>query len=120
MSGQVCDTIRVTLRLCESVPIVIFREVLPLGFYIRKGFNLGPLRLNLSRSGLGASFGVKGARIGIGPRGRYIHLGRGGLYYRQSLEPRRSPNPWHSIIPPSVSEDLPAIVSSSAVAMSDS
>jgi len=69
------------------------------GFYIRKGFNLGPLRLNLSRSGLGASFGVKGARIGIGPRGRYIHLGRGGLYYRQSLEPRRSPNPRHSIIP---------------------
>jgi len=55
------------------------------GFYIRKGFNFGPLRLNLSRSGLGASFGVKGARIGIGPRGSYVHVGRGGLYYRQSL-----------------------------------
>jgi uncharacterized protein DUF4236 len=55
------------------------------GLYIRKGFNFGPLRLNLSRSGLGASFGVKGARIGIGPRGSYIHVGRGGLYYRQSL-----------------------------------
>jgi hypothetical protein len=55
------------------------------GFYIRKGFNFGPLRLNLSRSGLGASLGVKGARIGVGPRGSYIHVGRGGLYYRQSL-----------------------------------
>src|SRR5258708_34831833 len=87
MSGQDCDTIRVTLRLCESVPIVIFREVLPLGFYIRKGFNFGPLRLNLSRSGLGASVGVKGARIGMGPRGTYVHLGRGGLYYRQTLAP---------------------------------
>jgi len=28
---------------------------------------LGPLRLNLSKSGLGASVGVRGARIGIGP-----------------------------------------------------
>jgi len=30
------------------------------------------------------SFGVKGARIGISPRGAYTHLGRGGLYYRSS------------------------------------
>jgi hypothetical protein len=56
-----------------------------MGFYIRKGINLGPLRLNLSRSGLGMSVGVKGARVGLGPRGSYVHLGRGGLYYRQSL-----------------------------------
>ena len=56
------------------------------GFYIRKGFNFGPLRLNLSRSGFGASVGVKGARIGLTPRGEtYVHLGRGGLYYRQTL-----------------------------------
>ncbi len=58
-----------------------------MGFYIRKGFNFGPLRLNLSRSGLGASIGVKGARIGVGPRGSYVHLGRGGLYYRQTIAP---------------------------------
>jgi hypothetical protein len=56
-----------------------------MGFYIRKGFNFGPLRLNLSRSGLGTSFGVKGLRIGLGPRGAYLHAGRGGLYYRKSL-----------------------------------
>src|SRR5215831_5796688 len=58
-----------------------------MGFYIRKGFNFGPLRLNLSRSGLGTSVGVKGFRIGLGPRGAYLHAGRGGLYYRQSLNP---------------------------------
>jgi hypothetical protein len=34
-----------------------------MGFYLRKGFNFGPLRLNLSRSGLGTSFGVTGGRI---------------------------------------------------------
>ena len=57
-----------------------------MGFYIRKGFNFGPIRLNLSRSGFGASVGVKGARLGITPRGEtYVHLGRGGLYYRQTL-----------------------------------
>jgi hypothetical protein len=58
-----------------------------MGFYIRKSFNFGPLRLNLSRSGLGASVGVKGTRIGVGPRGSYVHVGRGGLYYRQTLSP---------------------------------
>jgi tetratricopeptide (TPR) repeat protein len=62
-----------------------------MGFYFRKGFNFGPLRLNLSRSGLGASFGVKGARIGFGSRGSYVHVGRGGLYYRQNLSPSPSP-----------------------------
>jgi hypothetical protein len=30
-----------------------------MGFYLRKGINFGPLRLNLWRSGLGASFGWK-------------------------------------------------------------
>ena len=64
-----------------------------MSFYIRKGFNFGPLRLNLSRSGLGMSVGVKGARVGVGPRGSYVHLGRGGLYYRQSLGHGPSPTP---------------------------
>jgi len=54
-----------------------------MGWYLRKAFSFGPLRLNLSKSGLDYSFGVKGARIGVGPRGNYIHMGRYGLYYRQ-------------------------------------
>lgn len=61
-----------------------------MGFYIRKSISFGPLRLNLSRSGLGASVGVRGARVGTGPKGTYIHLGRGGLYYRQSLKLRHA------------------------------
>ena len=56
-----------------------------MGFYIRKGFNLGPLRMNVSKSGLGFSFGVKGARVGVGPRGSYVHAGRGGVYWRKQL-----------------------------------
>jgi hypothetical protein len=57
-----------------------------MGFYIRRGKNLGPFRLNLSKSGLGISFGVKGARIGLNSQGKaYVHAGRGGLYYRKQL-----------------------------------
>lgn len=61
-----------------------------MGFYLRKSFSFGPLRLNLSRSGLGASVGIKGARVGLGPRGSYVHAGREGLYYRRNLNARES------------------------------
>jgi Protein of unknown function (DUF4236) len=54
-------------------------------FYLRKAISAGPFRFNLSKSGVGLSVGVRGLRFGIGPRGHYIHGGRGGLYYRASL-----------------------------------
>lgn len=57
-------------------------------FYIRKSVNVGPFRFNLSKSGIGVSAGIKGLRIGTGPRGHYIHAGRGGLYYRSSIGTR--------------------------------
>jgi hypothetical protein len=57
-----------------------------MGFYFRKAFSFGPLRLNLSKSGAGVSVGVKGARIGVTPGGRaYVHAGRGGFYFRQQI-----------------------------------
>ncbi len=66
-----------------------------MGFYLRKSIAVGPLRFNLSKSGIGVSAGVTGLRFGAGPRGNYIHMGRGGLYYRATLPPssssRRSP-----------------------------
>ena len=47
-----------------------------MAWYLRKAFRLGPLlRLNVSKSGLGASFGFKGFRVGTGPRGAYLHAG---------------------------------------------
>ncbi len=54
-----------------------------MGFYLKKSFRAGPVRFNLSKSGLGLSSGVKGARVGTGPKGRYVHAGRHGLYYRK-------------------------------------
>lgn len=62
-----------------------------MGWFLRKSFGIGPIRLNLSKSGFGLSAGIKGLRIGTGPRGRYIHGGREGLYYRQSLQSRSKP-----------------------------
>ncbi len=56
-----------------------------MGFYLRKSISVGPLRFNLSKSGVGVSAGIKGLRLGAGPRGNYVHLGRGGLYYRKTL-----------------------------------
>lgn len=54
-------------------------------FYIRKSVKAGPFRFNFSKGGVGVSVGVKGLRVGTGPRGHYIHAGRGGLYYRASI-----------------------------------
>jgi hypothetical protein len=51
-----------------------------MGWFLRKSFKLGPVRLNLSKSGLGASAGVKGLRVGLDAKGRrYVAGGRGGL-----------------------------------------
>lgn len=62
-------------------------------FYIRKSVSVGPFRFNLSKSGIGLSAGVKGLRVGTGPRGNYVHMGRYGLYYRASLNGPRHPGP---------------------------
>lgn len=56
-----------------------------MGFYVRKSVSAGPFRFNFSSGGVGVSVGVKGLRIGTGPRGHYIHAGVGGLYYRGTL-----------------------------------
>ncbi len=64
-----------------------------MGLYFRKSVRAGPFRFNFSGRGIGVSTGIPGFRIGTGPRGAYVHMGRNGVYYRQSLGggPRRSP-----------------------------
>ena len=76
-----------------------------MGFYIRKSLSVGPFRFNLSKSGIGLSTGIKGFRIGTGPRGNYVHMGRGGIYFRQTLpisNNRRSP--------PELSQEQPSSI----------
>lgn len=58
-----------------------------MAWYLRKSLRIGPVRFNLSKSGIGTSVGVKGFRVGVRPNGRsYLHAGRYGLYYRQELD----------------------------------
>ena len=99
-----------------------------MGFYIRKSIRLGPVRFNLSKSGVGTSIGVKGFRVGSGPRGNYIHAGRGGFYYRASLPnntPSKAPaspaviNEPTPIIPLNTHDPLEAIDSGDILQMVD-
>jgi hypothetical protein len=58
-----------------------------MNLFYRKALHLGPLRLNLSKSGLGASVGVTGARVGVDAKGKgYVAGGRNGIYFRETLE----------------------------------
>jgi len=40
------------------------------GMELRKAFNFGPLRINLSRKGVGYSLGVRGFRVGRSAKGQ--------------------------------------------------
>jgi len=63
-----------------------------MGFFFRRGVGFGPFRLNFSKSGIGASVGVKGARLTMKPNGgTYVTVGRYGFYYRETLSPGGRP-----------------------------
>lgn len=71
-----------------------------MGFYLRKSVSVGPFRVNFSSAGVGVSAGIKGLRVGTGPRGNYISVGTGALRYRATLPssgaPERLTSPTHN------------------------
>src|SRR4051794_39731464 len=57
-----------------------------MGWSFRKSIRVAPgIRLNLSKGGAGLSGGIKGFRVGFGPRGTQVSAGRDGIYYRKQL-----------------------------------
>jgi Protein of unknown function (DUF4236) len=57
-----------------------------MGVYLRKGIvRSGPFHVYLNKSGIGVSTGIPGLRVGHGPRGSYVRMGKGGVYYRKTL-----------------------------------
>jgi hypothetical protein len=66
-----------------------------MGISFRKSFKIGPVKVNVSKSGVGASVGRKGARIGINAKGNaYVSAGADGVYYRKTLgSPNEKANP---------------------------
>jgi hypothetical protein len=55
-----------------------------MAFYLRKSIRVGPMRVNLSRSGIGVSTGIPGLRFGTGPRGSYVRMGQGHVSYQST------------------------------------
>jgi hypothetical protein len=86
-----------------------------MGFSFRRSSSFGPFRLNFSKSGIGASVGVKGARVTLSPKGRaYITVSAGGFSYRQNLSSGgRTPSPRAHIQP------VPEISSSDQIKTAD-
>ena len=61
-----------------------------MGLRFRKSINIGPLRINISKSGVGFSLGVKGFRVGRSAKGKTtatVSLPGTGLSYVQDLDP---------------------------------
>lgn len=58
-----------------------------MGLFLRKSIKVGKFgRINFSKSGVGFSVGVKGARIGKSSTGKtYVAGGRKGIYFRKQL-----------------------------------
>lgn len=57
-----------------------------MGLNFRKSIKVGKnSRVNISKSGIGMSTGVKGARVGVNKRGTYVAGGKNGVYYRKNL-----------------------------------
>lgn len=75
-----------------------------MGLTYRKFVNLGPFRVNLSKSGLGFSVGGRGLRVGTTPQGRKYCLAPSqrvspvGLFFKQATE-----LPPSGLVPASVS-----------------
>lgn len=64
-----------------------------MGFRFRKSVNIGPLRINFSKSGVGFSVGVKGFRVGRSAKGKTtatVSLPGTGLSYVQNLDSGKS------------------------------
>jgi hypothetical protein len=94
-----------------------------MGFFFRRSAHIGPFRLNFSKSGIGASVGVKGARLTMTPRGTtYITVGGHGFYYRETLSNgKRVPASAPAIpIPPSATRSSDEIVTADVADLVDS
>ncbi len=62
-----------------------------MSIYFRKSYSIGPFRINLSKSGIGVSFGFKGARISHGPHGTFLSASNGPIYYRKKINMAHRP-----------------------------
>jgi hypothetical protein len=56
-----------------------------MGWSFRKSYKFGPFRINLSKSGIGASTGLGGANVSTGPRGTYFSISNSGFRFYKKI-----------------------------------
>jgi hypothetical protein len=64
-----------------------------MAFFFRKSFNIGPIRVSFSKSGIGVSIGVPGARVGRTATGKTYVSGSApgtGIGYRKYLGDKKN------------------------------
>lgn len=64
-----------------------------MGFKFRKSIKMGPVRVNLSKSGVSTSVGVKGARVSLSPKGKAratVGIPGTGISYSKSIGQKKS------------------------------
>lgn len=74
-----------------------------MGWSFRRSVNLGPLRINLSKSGVGYSIGTRGFRVGQDSRGRRyqaVSIPKTGIYRRDYQPKTPTPVPSNSATSP--------------------
>lgn len=89
-----------------------------MSFYLRTNIKVGPVRVNMSRSGLGASAGFPGFRVGAGPRGTYVSLVDGLASYHATVRPRHRSSPPQTP-PAGPTASHPELISAGEVVLSD-
>ena len=83
-TGIVSDEFETFETVAQVVPSWLTGPAM--GWNFRRRLNLGGgFRLNLSKRGIGASGGIRGFRIGLGPRGKRLQISvpGTGIYYRK-------------------------------------
>jgi hypothetical protein len=108
---------------CNAVALVCderasnLRRRSVMSFYLRTSVKVGPVRVNMSRTGLGASVGVPGFRLGAGPRGTYVSLGGDVVSYRATV--RSTGKTRTRAVPTDSPVPAPGLPSPSEVVLSD-
>ena len=74
-----------------------------MGWSFRRSIRFGPLRFNLSKSGIGTSVGIPGFRVGKDARGRnyqQMSLPGTGIYSRDysGVSPRQGTSVWRYVV----------------------
>src|SRR6266853_710229 len=91
-----------------------------MGFYFRKSLRFGPMRVNFSKSGVGASIGVKGLRVtGSATGATYVTASSHGFYYRQTLGQQKTSSS-SRLTSPSLPEQTGTIPTASIETLVDS